>query len=150
VNELYCEPTWFPGLAEAACRRLTDTWPSVTRLTSPLAKADIAIAAVGIARPNDFWGSKAPQKLTLLNRLRNALVHHEPYEWIGGTVDPLEEKLTNSFPRALIWQARNPGYRWAGCLGGGCAKWASDTARAFQEEFFALLGCDYPGKNLPR
>jgi hypothetical protein len=150
VNELYCEPTWFPGLSDSVSRRLANTWQSVTRLTSPIAKADIALSVAGIARPTDFWGTKAPQQLTLLNSLRNALVHHEPYEWVSGTVDPLETKLQNSFPRALIWQARNPGYRWAGCLGGRGAQWASQTARAFQDEFFALLGCTYPASNLSR
>jgi len=118
------------------------------------ATIDKARVALSIAGVQQFgWGSGAAQSLGLLNDLRNTLAHHKPFTieygpTAGRSEDPLETVLSTQSERALIWSGRNVGFRWADCLGGGCARWAANTALNLQRDFFGALGCGYPASDV--
>ena len=147
VNELFAErhefdqAVWFPGLNEKIAADLKQAWSDEIEWLRTIDKAKRALKIAG--RSID-WGKGAPQDLGLLAELRNALIHHKPHSAVaGGPVDELEQKLKHRFAPARIYVGHNVNFRW-GVLAYGCAKWAYDTAAAFQAEFFGALGCDYP------
>jgi hypothetical protein len=156
VNELYLERTefdnavWFVGLPEEIAGRFNAAWSDGVRRLNPIEKARLALSIAGVQ--NFQWGSGGAQSLRFLHDLRNALLHHKPFtvERSAGASDsdPLEAALTKRFQTAAIWRERNVTFRWAGCLGGDCARWAAETAMQFQSEFFGALGCSYPSASV--
>jgi hypothetical protein len=145
VNELFLEVTWFPKLTDAQGKVLGAAWPHVSRKPVQM-RVDRALSELKVNHSQNWWGQGVPQEFGLLQSLRNGLLHHAPYTWKPATGDdPLEISLSRYFARSRIWCERNPPYRWAGCLGGPCAKWAFATAQQFQRELFhQLINCDYP------
>ena len=124
----------FPGLTDAVAGQLSDAWNAGAHKLSPREKADLAMVVVGV-EPID-WGAAAVQRFALLTELRNELVHHKP-EWNDHgrpppeSGDKLERKLHSQFETAAIWQGRGAAFRWTGCMGAGCARWAEATAIGF-------------------
>ena len=145
VNELYAGFGSY-GLDPALLAALAAKWPDVERRNT----IEKAKAALGIAKASIDWGSGVAQDdLPLLDALRDALVHHKPHSMTTGDVDDLERKLRGRFKQAQIWEGTGVSFRWAGCLGGGCARWAADTAVNFQRDFFGALGCkSYPSESV--
>jgi hypothetical protein len=153
LNELFMESdllppgTNFKGIRPAVAKALRDSWNSGADRWPIVTKCHVATATFSVA-PLDF-GSGAPQQFLRLSRLRHALVHHKPVTVehgrpVSDSDDKLERDLHKAFDLAEIWIGRGVSFRWAGCLGGGCARWAHETSTAFQAEFFNRLGVAYP------
>ncbi len=153
LNELYMESdllppgTNFKGIPPAIAKALLDSWNSGADRWPIVTKCHVAAATFGVA-PLDFGNGIAQQFLHVL-RLRHALVHHKPVSVEHGkpvatSDDKLERDLHKVFDHAEIWKGRGVSFRWAGCMGAGCARWAHETSTAFQAEFFSRLGVAYP------
>lgn len=153
VNELYVERAlfpnntspWFKGLPDDVARAFADAWRNGVKRNDIVTKCQIATAIAGKKRI-DFGGGAAQQMQLLIDH-RNALVHHKPVT-VGHVTDPsesadaIERKLHRQFELSRICDASYT-FRWHRCLGAGCARWAHETAEAFQRDFFARLGTDY-------
>ena len=153
LNELYMEHSlspevshWFPGLEPQLAARFEAAWNAGAMKLSPIEKVDLALVIAGV--PPLDWATPIPQRFRLLHTLRNDLVHHKPLSVRHGQVsadsdDKLERKLHTQFDSARIWTGKGAAYRWNGCLGAGCARWATVTTHAFFALFFGRLGIDY-------
>lgn len=147
--ELYGRPgVLFPGVRPEVARALNDSWNSGADRWPIVTKCHVAAATFNIA-PLDF-GQGVAQQFGLLRRLRDELVHHKPMQVehgkpVASSDDSLERALHGRFDRARIWEGRGVAFRWADCLGAGCARWAHATSTGFQQELFARLGVAYPG-----
>ena len=76
----------------------------------------------------------------LLFELRNHLTHFTPVGRISGGLDELERQLSVRFdPNPLMADSENRFFPDK-CLGSGCADWATVSAQAFVDDFFAQLG----------
>jgi len=151
INELFVERAlfpasspWFKGLPDDVGKAFADAWENGVERYEVVTKCQIAAAIAGKKRID--FGAGAPQRMTLLINLRNALVHHKPISLEGGkepheSDDAIERKLNGQFVLSRICPTHT--FRWRGCLGAGCANWAYETATAFQRDFFAHLGTDY-------
>lgn len=135
------------GLEAGLAQRLSQAWDAGASKLSALEKADLANVIAGAGSIN--WGKAPAQQMGLLNSLRNELVHHKPI-WVeqGGapheSTDTLERKLGSEFPTAAIWRTRGVPFRWNGCLGAGCARWACRVADDFNRQIYATLGARFP------
>jgi hypothetical protein len=138
-----------PGLDGRLAERLSQAWDAGASKLSALEKANLANVIAGCGLID--WSKGPPQKIALLVELRNELVHHKPI-WVehgsGGPESPdkLERKLCSEFKPATIWEGcggRAP-FRWNGCLGAGCAQWASTAADAFNRQLYTTLGMQFP------
>lgn len=147
INELFLEHQLFGkprmnGLPDDVSKAFSAAFTAEIEWSPPLVKCQIALAIAG-KRRMDF-GQGVGQEMNLLIKLRNALVHHRPVTVVHGnpaseSADIIERQLANRFPRAKIFGNTAP-FRWSGCLGAGCAEWATKTSKGFQEEFFNQLG----------
>ncbi|MGD9878562.1 MAG: hypothetical protein AB7U95_00350 [Reyranella sp.] len=148
LNEIYLAGALgvaqnFPGLTDAAARQLSDAWNAGAHKLSPREKADLAMVVMGVSAID--WGASAAQRFALLTELRNELVHHKP-EWndhgrpAPESSDKLERKLQSQFETAAIWKGRGAAFRWTGCMGAGCARWADVTATGFAGVLAERLG----------
>jgi hypothetical protein len=153
VNELYMEAdlmpagTNFKGIRPDVARALLDSWHSGADRWPIVTKCHAATSTFGVS-PIDF-GKGPAQQFLRLSRLRHALVHHKLVtvdhgKPVADSDDKLEKDLHGAFPLAEIWVGRGVSFRWAGCLGAGCANWAYTTSQAFQAEVFGSLGIAYP------
>lgn len=133
----------YRGLDAGVAARLSAGWDAGARKLSPAEKADLALV-IADCKPVD-WGAGAPQRFARLHDFRNDLVHHKPQWVVHGdsgpqSADKLERQLHQQFSPANIWKGRGVPFRWNGCLGGPCARWAHDTSVAFCAEVCAKLG----------
>jgi hypothetical protein len=134
-------PGFDPGLA----KRLSEAWDAGAAKLNAMEKADLARITASVG-PTD-WGKGPAQQIGLLHDLRNELIHHKP-KWVehvaaGSTSkDKLERSLHQLFAPATIWKGRTgaPPFRWNGCLGAGCARWAYKAARAFNVDLYEAVG----------
>jgi len=96
--------------------------------------------SLGLAGAQPLDPSAEPfQGFSLLNQLRNQLVHFRPETASAAEVQGLEKRLRGKFPEnALMTGAGNPFFPDK-CLGAGCANWAVATAKAFADETFLRL-----------
>lgn len=127
----------FRGLDASVAARLSAGWDAGARKLSPPEKADLALV-IADCKPLD-WGAGTPQRFGRLHDLRNELVHHKPRWVVHGNSGPesdnkLERQLHQQFSPTHIWKGRGVPFRWNGCLGGPCARWAHDTSVAFCAE----------------
>jgi hypothetical protein len=146
INELFLEHRLFgrppAGLSEEIARALSTAFTSEIEWAPPLVKCQIALA---IARRRRMeFGKGIGQEMDLLIKLRNVLLHHKPVTVVHGfpadeSNDQIERRLAKKFPLAKIFGSTAP-FRWSGCLGSGCAEWASKTSKAFQQGFVKQLG----------
>jgi hypothetical protein len=151
INEFFLEYSlfpdggvWFSGFSKDIGRALRDAWKGAERYDL-VTKCHIASAIFGKARL-DFGGGSA-QHMALLVYLRNELIHHKPIMVEHGrraheSDDTMERKLHDRFAHSRIAPAA-VSFRWNGCLGAGCARWAVATAESFQDDFFRSLGVDF-------
>jgi hypothetical protein len=136
-----------PWLDAGLPKRLSEAWAGAAKLNA-MEKADLARVTAGV-RPTE-WGKGPAQQIGLLHNLRNELIHHKP-KWVeqvaagSASKDKLERSLHKLFAPAKIWKGRTgaPPFRWNGCLGGGCARWAYKAARAFNVELYAAVGTKF-------
>jgi hypothetical protein len=147
LNELHlCESEGlfivFRGLRKTHAQKLARAWNAGAERLSVKEKVDLALTLAD-AQPLD-WGTAVPQRVTLLLRLRNELVHHKA-RWIdpsrtdSASEDSLERQLHNQFEHAQFPAYGNPPFRWSRCLGSGCATWAWTTAREFINDLAARI-----------
>jgi hypothetical protein len=147
LNELYlCDSEGlfivFQGLQKAHAEKLGRAWNAGAERLSIKEKVDLALTLTD-AKPLN-WGTAIPQRVTLLLRLRNELVHHKA-RWIdqsrtnAASEDSLERQLHNQFEPAQVPAYGNPPFRWSRCLGSGCATWAWTTARTFINDIAARM-----------
>jgi hypothetical protein len=137
-----------PLLNAALARRLSEAWLAGASKLNAMEKADLALITAGVS-PMDS-GRAPAQQIVLLHNLRNELIHHKP-KWVepvtdGSTSnDKLERSLDPLFRRATIWEKRGgvPPFRWNGCLGSGCARWAYTAGRAFNIEVYQAVGTKF-------
>jgi hypothetical protein len=151
VNELFVEQAlfpgnspWFKGLSDDVGKAFADAWKNGVERYELVTKCQIATAIAGKERLD--FGAGSAQRLQRLIDLRNALIHHKPVALEHGkrpheSDDALERKLNGQFELSRICPTHT--FRWYGCLGAGCAKWAYETATAFERDFFAHLGATY-------
>ena len=156
ANELYLDttlfgrPHWFPGIHPALAQLLVAAWAQGADELNPIDKFKRALSLAG--RPQGIdWGRGHAQSLRFLHDLRNTLIHHQPITVEHGispsrSDDELERSLHTRFKPAHIWEGRGVAFRWNGCLGGPCARWAYDTAAGFAADVFNALGTTYPSK----
>ena len=153
VNELYLDASLFPnggmfkGLTQDIRQALFDSWRHGAEWQSVVTKCQIAAAICG--KPRIEFGRGIGQQMDKLIKLRNSLVHHKPVPIEGRgprheSDDDIERLLNHSFERARIWDGRGVQFRWNGCLGGPCARWALEVSTGFMREFFGQLGTTYP------
>jgi hypothetical protein len=135
------------GFDQTVAQQLSDSFDAGADQLNPIEKADLISIVAG---NGPFDRGKGPgQPIRLLHLLRNALVHHKP-EWIersGAGVesgDTLEKSLCTLFPTASIWKSRKVPFRWNGCMGAGCAEWATSTASNFNRMVYASAGAPIP------
>jgi hypothetical protein len=136
-----------PGFSPELAERLSQLWDCGAEKLDPLEKADVIGVVAGVG-PFDR-GSGAPQQVALLRSLRNELVHHKPELFETARVGPdsgdkLERSLHTLFAPAAIWRGRNVPFRWNGCLGADCAKWAYRNAYKFNQSLYATVGTRFP------
>lgn len=148
ANELYLDwdlfghPHYFRGIPDAVSRQLSAEWRAGAKFLSLREKFEKALVIA--EKPEIKFGGGIPQQLVYLDLLRDELVHHKPLQVeisaaARPPIDPLERQLMYSFRRTNIAKAGTP-YRWAGCLGSGCAQWAVNTSRGFQQLFRSAVG----------
>ena len=78
--------------------------------------------------------------IELLIELQNHLKHFKPETQTAGDLDDFERKLRARFhPNPLMAASEVPFFPDR-CLGSGCASWATESAQAFVDDFFAQLG----------
>lgn len=153
ANELFLDtvlfgrPFSFPDISQVLAQNLASAWIDA-KDKGPVDKLKHALKVAGCA-DKIKWGSGVPQQLCVLQRLRNALIHHEPImvehgKPSGRSDDKLEQQLHSRFQKALIWEGRGVAFRWYGCLGGPCAQWAYRTATSTAAAVFASIGTRYP------
>lgn len=145
---LFGKPHWFPDVGAALTQQLVDTWQSGANKLGTVDKVKRALEVAGCA-DKISWGQGNAQAFCVLLDLRNALIHHEPLtvehgKPSGRSDDQLERTLHSRFKKPLIWEGRNPAFRWHGCLGGPCAQWAYKTATTLAADVFAAIGTRYP------
>jgi hypothetical protein len=137
-----------PGLDAGLAQRFSQTWDAGASKLNAMEKADLARITAGL-EPT-IWGEGAAQQVGLLHDLRNELVHHKP-KWVepvadgSASKDKLERSLHQLFAPATIWHGRfgTTPFRWNGCLGAGCARWAYKAACAFNVEFYDAVGTKF-------
>jgi hypothetical protein len=152
LNELFLESNlvppgqWFKGIPEDVSRALFDEWKQGADRDDVVTKCQLAAKLAG--KPPLNFGGGSFQQLTHLIALRNVLVHHKPAVVEHGkpsaeSDDDIEKRICRSFPRSQLCDESYP-FRWNRCMGAGCARWAYETAVAFERDFFAHLGIGYP------
>jgi hypothetical protein len=152
LNELFLEGSlvppghWFKGVREDVSRGLFDEWQQGAARDNVVTKCQLAARLAGKS-PLNFGGGSL-QQLTHLIELRDALVHHKPTVVEHGrpsaeSDDDIEKRIFRSFPRSRLCDESHP-FRWNGCMGEGCARWAYETAVNFERDFFRHLGIGYP------
>jgi hypothetical protein len=137
-----------PGFDAALAKRLSDAWDAGVSKLNAMEKADLARITAGVGPT--IWGQGPAQHVGLLHDLRNELIHHKP-KWVdhvadgSASKDKLERSLHQLFAPATIWKGRTgtQPFRWNGCLGGGCARWAYKAARAFNVELYEAVGTKF-------
>lgn len=75
----------------------------------------------------------------LLFELRNHLTHFTPANRTNGSLDDLERQLRARFDPSPLMAASENRFFPDKCLGSGCAGWATESAKAFVDDFFAQL-----------
>lgn len=104
--------------------------------------------ALALANKKEFdLGQTLTQNITLLIKLRNALVHFEPESVITKSTDEstqikrqkLEQQLIGKFEVNQFTGKDNPFFPDK-CLSSGCASWALNSCISFTDEFFMRLG----------
>jgi len=154
VNDLFVERIlfpaansgpWFKGLSKDVTAAFADSWNGGTEWRNLVTKCHIAADIAGKPRMN--FGSGYAQRMTLLIDLRNTLIHHKPISVEHGleplkSNDALERSLHQQFERSRICD-NSYTFRWYGCLGAGCARWAHETTAGFIREFFKHFGVSY-------
>lgn len=156
INELYLDtvlfgrPHAFPGISSAMAARLSGAWSAGVEKLNPIEKISLALVLGDRASDID-WGRGHAQDFSLLHELRNTLVHHKPKTVQHGRAsadsdDKVERRLHTKFAAARIWEGKGVAFRWHGCLGGGCAVWAAETAAGLVADFCGALGTTYPSR----
>ena len=141
-HELFGRSIWFKGIPDDVAKALSGAFDTEVDTYPTMVKCQIALAIAGKSRLD--FGRGAAQEMRLLIELRNALVHHRPVTVAHGnppheSKDLVERQLAKRFSLAKIFGNTAP-FRWRGCLGAGCAEWATKTSKGFQKEFFDQLG----------
>ena len=136
------------GLNISAAERLGRLWHlGVPRTASfdILRKYDIALAATD--RPAMDRSKNPVQAITLLAKLRNALVHYEPETLLIGEnpaspeeVHYLESRLKGKFRMNQLMKGTANPFFPNKCLGHGCANWAVESSTAFVRAFSRKMG----------
>jgi hypothetical protein len=145
INELYQQAidrdrNALASLAHSQMELLEVLWPEVERFPI-LRKYQVALSASGRQpMPN---GKEPYQSASSLIVLRNALVHFKP-EWDDELRAhlSLEQRLSPLFSASQLASKARGEMLWFPhkCLGAGCARWATDTASRFSQEFCRLMG----------
>lgn len=108
-----------------------------------LEKYEIALELNG--KPPPCKGRWPYQDAKCLVELRNALIHFEPETIVSratgeeAEIHKFEKRLRGKFTENPLTGAGNPFYPDK-LLGAGCANWAVQSAVAYTDHFFGLLG----------
>jgi len=88
-------------------------------------------------------GAPRYQDASLVEKLRNELVHYKPKSLGGDLVHRLEKSLKEAvFIENKLMAGSANAFFPDKCLGEGCAKWAVDSSRKFADEFFRRIGIE--------
>lgn len=143
INEFFWDlesPNKVEALEEETKKIMANMWGKGIKKTSTLEKYQFALA---LARKSLFDRGIAPyQDVSLLIRLRNALIHYEP-EWVGDSPQKLEENLKGKFELSPFY-GEGSLFIPHRCLSHGCAKWVAINSLKFTDDFFARMGLE-PG-----
>lgn len=138
----------FKGLDPKIAQAFTDAWDEGAWKLNALKKANRAAEIAGAGRID--FGKGWAQKAVWLDHLRDELVHHKPLivehgKPVSESDDTLERTLGREFARATLWTPPETApFRWAGCLGAGCAIWACAVADGFIRQVYGFVGVEFP------
>lgn len=153
INELFMDASENPNgivkdLPKSTIKVLSKMWSrGIPRTASYpiLEKYQIALA---LSNKKEFdLGTSLIQNITVLIKLRNALVHYEPESVITKDIaetstikkQKLEQQLKGKFPLNPYTGIDNPFFPDK-CLSLGCALWAFNSCINFTDDFFMKLG----------
>lgn len=84
-------------------------------------------------------GERPYQDVDLLVGLRNELMHYKPEMMGGEELHKWEKRLRAKFEPNPLLKGSGNAYFPDHCLGGPCATWAVQSAKAFADAFFGTL-----------
>jgi hypothetical protein len=146
INELYQDAADgggdAAGLSPDMARLMAEYWRTTdnAKAVEVTKKYDLARAFAGC--PRSDAGRRPHEDVTYVVKLRNLLVHYTPKT--VSAEDPVYTRIYHVRSRfadnALMAGSGNAWFP-DHALGAGCARWAVQSARAFGDEFVAVIGC---------
>lgn len=154
INEFYADVSdenanhsnrYLTVLSNDTVRLISDMWKLEVPRTSGYSIIEKYEIALTLARKQKIDRSSSVYgNITILVKLRNALIHYEP-EWLdspendNARIHSFEQKLKGKFKLNPLTGAGNPFYPDK-CLSHGCAEWACKSCIDFIDYFSKEMG----------
>jgi hypothetical protein len=146
INELYQDAAdgtagAADGLSPGMVRLMAEHWRGTNsgKSISAVEKYDMARVYAGQLRSDA--GRRPHQDVKALIDLRNWSVHYRPRTNSDANPDGLTRHLQGRFADNPLLPVGGGPWFPSYALGSGCAEWAVRSARAFADEFVAVVGC---------